>query len=66
MSKLGNSLAARVAGYSAAYDFCANSDKLQSCLQDWSKVTIQRVATALGIDIATLPPDARWFLGLEK
>ena len=65
ISRFGNSLAARVAAYSSAYDFCSNHDQLEASLKDWSKMTLSRVAKALGIDTSKLSPDGRWFLGLD-
>lgn len=65
ISRFGNSISSRVAAHSAAYDFCANSDHLETCLRDWSRATRQKVALALGIDIAKLSDDGRWFLGLN-
>ena len=61
ITRLGNSLAARRAAYAAAYDYCSNQDQLIASLSDWSRAVIEKVATQLGIDLRTLPPDGRWF-----
>ncbi len=64
ITRLGNSLAARRAAYAAAYDHCSNQDQLIASLNDWSRVVVGKVAAQLGINLQTLPPDGRWFLGL--
>ncbi len=64
-TRLGNSLASRRAAYGAAYEFCANQDHLISCVTDWSKAVLRKVAQQLGIKVDSLSADGRWFLGLE-
>lgn len=65
ITRFGNSLAARVAAYSATYEFCSNADQLEICLGDWAKATRRKVALALGIDLSALSDDGHWFLGLN-
>jgi RNA-directed DNA polymerase len=65
MSRFGNSLNSRAASYAAAYDFCSNINQLQASLKDWTKVTRQKVALALGIKLEVLTADGRWFIGVE-
>jgi RNA-directed DNA polymerase len=65
ISRFGNSLASRVAAYSATYEFCSNHQHLETCLHDWSKATRQKVAKGLGINLDQLSTDGRWFLGLD-
>ncbi|WP_390349353.1 reverse transcriptase domain-containing protein [Variovorax boronicumulans] len=65
ITRLGNSLASRRAAYGAAYEFCANQDHLISCVTDWSKAVLRKVAQQLGIKVDSLSAEGRWFLGLE-
>jgi hypothetical protein len=65
VTRFGNSLAARCSAFAAAYDFCDNVKQLELSMGAWAKSTRMKIAMELGVDIASLSPNARWFLALD-
>lgn len=64
MSKFGTAIDSRIAAYSSTYEFCSNHAQLAASLDVWSLGVKQKLAKELGIDIANLTDDGKWFLGI--
>lgn len=65
MANFGAVLAGTVAGYTTAYDFCANHAQLVASLGIWRREVVRSVAKELGIDVANLSPDGKAFFGFS-
>jgi len=65
VTKFGNALRSATAAYGTTYSFCSNATDLLNHLSSWEQETIMKIVKSLGIDLAKMTAEQRWFLGLD-
>lgn len=66
LANLGTNIQNRVAGYLSAYEACTNVDELENVFSELTqKILLAIYRDGLKIDVASLPTNAKTFLGLD-